>query len=252
MIAAQQQTQQIVAQSMLRSIAETICDRPEDTEAQRDARSRDVIHTVLGFQPRDPVEIMLAGMVVTHVHLVQDSARDVLRGQEELLKARTKSTIVALDRGMIGCLKELRMARTRALAAGDSAEAPAAADTGAGAMPAAVADTMPAAVADTGADTMPAAVEDAWAGTTPAAARGVPLAKPEAAARNPHIPRAPSRTPARTATPEPPVPLLPPLRRAETSFAAAMAVLSPPTTPRVTWANGLAPAAASPRPLTLP
>jgi hypothetical protein len=31
--------------------------------------------------------------------------------------------------------------------------------------------------------------------------------------------------------PEPPCPLLPPLRRAETSIAAMMAVLSPPTTP---------------------
>jgi hypothetical protein len=174
MIATQHETQQTVAQAMLQSIVEAICDRPEETAARRDARSRDVVYSVLGFEPRDAVEIMLAGMAVTHAHLIQDSARDVTHGLEGMLKARTKSTVVALDRGMVGFLKELRLAQARPVEGGATAEA-----------------------------------------MVPAAPRA-------------EVAKAPVPSVARTMPPEPP---FPPLRRAETSVAASMAVLSPPTTP---------------------
>jgi hypothetical protein len=94
--------------SMLQSIAEAISDRPADTAAQRAVRSGIVTAIVEGFQPRGPVEIMLAGMAVAHAYLLEDSVRDVFRGQDDRLKAQTKSGVVALGRGMFGFLKELR------------------------------------------------------------------------------------------------------------------------------------------------
>jgi hypothetical protein len=148
-----------VAQTMLAHIADSICERPGDTKAQRSDRYREVVHTVRAFRPRDPVEMMMAGVAVTHVHLIHDAARDALLCRKETLKARTKSTIVALDRGMLRFLKELRDAQKR---------------------------------------------------TLEAEARPEPVAEPET----------------KVAEAEPPVPS--PVRRAETSVAAMMAVVSPP------------------------
>src|ERR1022692_4180508 len=98
---------------MLQTIAQAICDRPEDTAAQREARYGAVMATVQKLQPRGAVEVMLAGMAVTHAYLIEDAARDVNRGQDDRLKARTRSTIVALGRGMFGFLKELRTIQTQ-------------------------------------------------------------------------------------------------------------------------------------------
>ena len=199
MIAAQPVTSGTVAPTMLQGIVETLGDRPGDTTGQREARSRDVVDAVLGFQPRDPVELMLAGMVVTHVHLVQDSAREALHGQDEALKTRTKSTIVALDRGMIGLLKELRVAQGRTIEYWAGVEQPRMEATRAPAQP-----------------------------HTPAQPR-TEAAKP----RVPPVPRVPRAELLQRTMPRPPVPLLPPLRTTEISIVAMMAVLSPPTKPYV-------------------
>ena len=110
MIATPQETGPGVSPTMLQGIVASICDRPGDTDAQREARSRDVVDAVQGFEPRDPVELMLAGMAVIHAHLIQDSVHDLVREQDDRLRARGKSTIVALDRAMVGFLKELRIA----------------------------------------------------------------------------------------------------------------------------------------------
>lgn len=192
---------------MLQTIAEAICDRPEDTAAQRAARFGVVMATAQELQPRHAVEIMLAGMAVTHAYLIEDAARDVCRGQDDRLKARTRSAIVALGRGMFGFLKELRDVqagwRKAELAAKPEPEAVASVDA-------------------TAAPDRP---------MNDATARG---AKPM------------TRTAPTRATPQvPPEGVVPPLRRAETSVAAAMAVLSPPMPPYVVSA-GEKPVAAPP------
>lgn len=224
MIAAQQDIPPPELPAQLRDLVEAIGERPADTAAEGAARSQGVVDAVLGFQPRDPLEIMFAGLAVTHAHLVHDSARDVMRGQEDVLKARTKSTIVALDRGMLGFLKELRIARTRTLSA--------------------------------------SVVLDARPGSDDEACRPgadeSPLAAPVIAAANPRHPPAnptPSHavtarpsTPIPATAPEPPVPLLPPLRRAETSIAAMLAVVSPTATPRFVATRPVPRAAAPPTP----
>jgi hypothetical protein len=191
MLAAEQQTDQTVALTMLQGIAEAIGGRPGDTMAQRDNRSRDVLHSVLGFRPRDPVEIMLAGMTVAHVYLIQDSACDALRDETDVAKARTKSTIVALDRMLFGFLKELRTAQTRSIEGWADAE------------------KSPTNVAD--------AQEHA-----PAEAE-LP--------KTPTARQAPPTSPVRVASPPPPLALFPLGGRTETSIGAMMSVLSPPDTP---------------------
>jgi hypothetical protein len=196
MIATPQETGPGVSPTMLQGIVASICDRPGDTDAQREARSRDVVDAVQGFEPRDPVELMLAGMAVIHAHLIQDSVRDLVREQDDRLRARGKSTIVALDRAMVGFLKEFRIARKRASLPSDADEhRPEDAPT-----------------SDTGQ-------------VTTAAKAGAKAAKPNA----PSVVRASVRNPG--PPPGPPVPLLPPLGRSEMSTAAMMAVISPSAMP---------------------
>jgi hypothetical protein len=105
-----------VAEEMLQVVTRAICDRPGESAEQRDSRTRQTVHSVTGLMPRDGLEYMLSSLVVGHFNLILDSLHEVFAGQTESLKARTKSTIVALDRAFIGLIKELRTERRRPLA----------------------------------------------------------------------------------------------------------------------------------------
>jgi hypothetical protein len=104
---------QPVADEMLQIAARAICDRPGDSPAQRDSRTRQMVHATMGFEPRDGLEYMLTAMVVGHFNLLLDSMFDVFQGQTDPMKARTKTTIVALDRTMLGFVKEMAVSRRR-------------------------------------------------------------------------------------------------------------------------------------------
>jgi hypothetical protein len=105
-----------VAEEMLQVVTRAICDRPGESAEQRDSRTRQTVHSVTGLTPRDGLEYMLSSLVVGHFNLILDSLHEVFAGQTESMKARTKSTIVALDRAFIGLIKELRTERRRPLA----------------------------------------------------------------------------------------------------------------------------------------
>jgi hypothetical protein len=124
------QTTHVLPRTLLTGIVEAICDRSEDTPEQREERFRDVVAAVEAHAPRDAMEVMLAGLAVLHAHLIQDSARDLLREQDDRIRSRTKSAIAALDRGMLGFLRELRIARKRPLGT-DGMHQKQAAETGA-------------------------------------------------------------------------------------------------------------------------
>jgi hypothetical protein len=102
-----------VAEEMLQVVARAICDRPGDNPAQRDSRTRQMVYSTMGFDPRDGLEYMLTTMTVGHFNLILDSMFDVFQGQMDTMKARTKSTIVALDRSMLAFVKEMRFSRLR-------------------------------------------------------------------------------------------------------------------------------------------
>jgi hypothetical protein len=104
---------QSLAEEMLQVVARAICDRPGDSSTQRDSRTRQMVHSVLGFEPRDGLEYMLSTIAFGHFQLILDSMRDVFHGQTDALKARTKTTIVALDRAMLEMVRELRFSGRR-------------------------------------------------------------------------------------------------------------------------------------------
>ena len=100
-----------VAQEMLQVLAQSLCARPGDRAATREARTRQMVHTVLGFEPRDGLEYMLSGLAFGHFHLILDSMRDALRGELDTIKAKTKTTVVSLDRSMLSLVKEFWVTR---------------------------------------------------------------------------------------------------------------------------------------------
>jgi hypothetical protein len=104
-----------IAEEMLQVVARAICDRPGESPAQRDSRTHQMVHSVTGLTPRDGLEYMLSSLAVGHFNLILDSLHEVFAGQTEAMKARTKSTIVALDRAFIGLIRELRTERKRPL-----------------------------------------------------------------------------------------------------------------------------------------
>ena len=103
-------------QILFQDMARALCDRPEETPAQREVRTTATVRLVLGFEPRDGVEFMFSTVAVGHFSLILDAMRDVFQGQTDSVKARTKSGIVALDRAMLTMVKEFRMARARPVA----------------------------------------------------------------------------------------------------------------------------------------
>jgi hypothetical protein len=105
-----------VAEELLQVVTRAVCDRPADSAQQRESRTRQMIHSVLGFEPRDGLEYMLATIAYGHFQLILDSMRDAFQGQSEVMKAKNKTTIVALDRMMLQMIKELGLVRRRPMA----------------------------------------------------------------------------------------------------------------------------------------
>lgn len=111
-----------VIEEFLQIVARALCDRPKDNPAQRDSRTRQMVLSILGAEPRDGLEYMLCTMVFGHFQLILDFMHDVFHGQEDALKAKNKSTIVTLDRAFLSMVRELRALRGRPVmhAAGDA------------------------------------------------------------------------------------------------------------------------------------
>jgi hypothetical protein len=107
---------QPVVEEMLQIAARAICHRPGDTAKQRESRTRQMVYSIIGFEPRDALEYMIATMIVGHFHLILDSMHGVFQGQMDSVKAQTKTGVVALDRAMLAYVKELRLIRQRPLA----------------------------------------------------------------------------------------------------------------------------------------
>lgn len=104
-----------VIEDLFRDVARSLCERPADTIAEKEVRIQRMVHTALGFQPRDGMEYMLTTMTMGHFDLIMDSMHDVFQGQIDTLKARTKSGIVALGRSLLGLARELRTYQARPL-----------------------------------------------------------------------------------------------------------------------------------------
>jgi hypothetical protein len=77
-----------------------------------------MIYSIMGFEPRDGQEYMLATMIVGHYLylLILNAMHDVFQGQVDSTRARTKSGIVSLDRAWMVFSRDMRTARSRPLA----------------------------------------------------------------------------------------------------------------------------------------
>jgi hypothetical protein len=93
---------------LLRGLADTIADRPGETESQRFARHQTAIFSAMAFRPRDAMETILAGQCVMLDHLLRDATRDLLCSEAEPAKRRIRSQLTALGRLFLQHLAQLR------------------------------------------------------------------------------------------------------------------------------------------------
>ena len=80
---------------VLRGIIETVGERADDTPARKSLRHATTVFSVMAFLPRDAIELMLAGQCVIFDHVLRDGARDLLRDQDEKVKARVRPQLVS-------------------------------------------------------------------------------------------------------------------------------------------------------------
>ena len=98
---------------IIRGVVETVAERTGDTEAQRFARTQTVVFSIMAFLPRDAMETMLAGQCVVFDHVLRDGARDLLRGQAELIKLRARPQLNATGNMILKTLSHLDRLKSR-------------------------------------------------------------------------------------------------------------------------------------------
>jgi hypothetical protein len=101
--------------SICLDVINTVADQPGDSPSQRSLRRQTVADTVMSLMPHDPVETMLAGQCVIFEHLVREGARDLLRGQAELIKLRARPQICASAKMLLSNLDKFEQRQARSI-----------------------------------------------------------------------------------------------------------------------------------------
>ena len=89
---------------LLRGLIDTVADKPGLSPERKSAAQQTVICSVMAFNPRDPVEAMLAGQCVIYDHMVRDSAKDTLCAPAEQLRLRARPGVLAAGKMFLGTL----------------------------------------------------------------------------------------------------------------------------------------------------
>jgi hypothetical protein len=110
--AATMSTESLVA-DLLRGIVEAVADRPGETEARRFDRQQTAAFSVMGFRPRDAVEIMVSGQCVMFNHVLADGTRDLLRAEMEAIRLRIRPQLTAMGNTFLKHLAQLTRLQTR-------------------------------------------------------------------------------------------------------------------------------------------
>jgi len=92
---------------VLDGVVSALSDRVNQTEAERQAKADGALAVILSFQPRDVIDLTLAGQTVLFNEILADGARDVLRGMVEAAKQRRHSSLVGMGRVIHGYLDRL-------------------------------------------------------------------------------------------------------------------------------------------------
>jgi hypothetical protein len=86
--------EQIVTE-LIRGVLDTVADNPLHSPERRASVTQTVVSSLMSYNPRDPIETMLAGQCIVYDAVMRDGARDLLRGQAELLKLKARPGILA-------------------------------------------------------------------------------------------------------------------------------------------------------------
>ncbi len=79
-------------------IAKAVSDRSGETQQQQFARCQAAVRMILGFQPRDVIETLLAGHSVMMHETMLSSVHDTLLGEADATRRSTRSTFVAMNK----------------------------------------------------------------------------------------------------------------------------------------------------------
>ncbi len=109
-----------LAQNFLAQATRALCDRPGETRPDAEARTRQMVHTALGFEPRDGAELMLATLIYGQMALILDATHEVFHAETAPQKHRARAGLLALNRALLGTMRELRLQQKRPLAGQDT------------------------------------------------------------------------------------------------------------------------------------
>lgn len=97
---------------LLRGVVDAVSDKAGLSPERKAVAQNTAVCSVMAFNPRDPVETMLAGQCVVYDHLLRDGAKEMLRGQAEQLMIKARPGVLAAGKMFLGALGMLlRMQR---------------------------------------------------------------------------------------------------------------------------------------------
>ena len=103
-----------IVQEMMRGLLDTVADRPDLSPGRQNSLKQTTVCTVMAFNPRDPLEAMLASQCVVYDHLMHDGARDLLRGQAEPIKLKARPGILSAGKTFLAAMGMMLRMQQRA------------------------------------------------------------------------------------------------------------------------------------------
>ncbi len=110
-----------LAQHYLAQTKAALCDRPGESAAENAERTKRMVHTAMGFEPRDGMEYMLATLVQAQYEVILKATKDALQGTEDAASPKAISALAAMNRVMLSTIRALKTARERPLAEDEDA-----------------------------------------------------------------------------------------------------------------------------------
>jgi hypothetical protein len=99
--------------SVIGDIAKAVSERSGETAQQQFYRSQAAVHMIMGFLPRDVVEVLLAGHCVMLHATMLASVHDTLLGEADAMRRSTRSALIAMNKEFNGNLHHLERYQAR-------------------------------------------------------------------------------------------------------------------------------------------
>jgi hypothetical protein len=98
---------------LIGDMAKAVAERPGESQQQQGTRIQAATYMVVGLQPRDVIEAMLAGHCMMFHELLVDSMRNTMRGEADQVRRATRANIVTMNQAFDNCLSRLEYFQTR-------------------------------------------------------------------------------------------------------------------------------------------